>query len=218
MRLGKAATVARIKQVGAVAILRTRTSEQALRAAQAAIDGGFRIVEITYGVPDATEVIAQLVRENPSGLIFGAGTVLTRDQSHAAIDAGAEFLVSPCVVPEMIEVGHERDVATIPGAFTPTEIYSAWSLGADIIKLFPAVSNGPEYLRTVRGPLPHIPIMPTSGVNIGNVADWFRAGAVGVGAVGSVIDPALVEQGDWDGLTKRAREFIEAVERARESA
>jgi 2-dehydro-3-deoxyphosphogluconate aldolase / (4S)-4-hydroxy-2-oxoglutarate aldolase len=216
MRLGKAATVARIKEIGTVAIFRTQTSEQALRAAQAAIAGGFRIVEITYGVPDALNVVAQLVRENSSDLLVGVGTVLTREESHAAIDAGAEFLVSPCVIPEMIEVGRERDVATIPGAFTPTEIYTAWSLGADIIKLFPAVSNGPEYLRTVRGPLPHIPIMPTSGVNIGNVAEWFRAGAVGVGAVGSVIDPALVQQGDWDALTRRCREFIDAVQRARE--
>ena len=217
MRLGKAEIVARIREVGAVAILRTETSEQALRAAEAAIAGGFRIVEITYGVPDATQVIARLARENSTDLLFGAGTVLTRDQSHAAIDAGAQFLVSPCVIPEMIEVARQRDVAAIPGAFTPTEIYTAWSSGADIVKLFPAVSNGPEYLRTIRGPLPHIPIMPTSGVNIGNVADWFRAGAVGVGAVGSVIDPALVQQGDWAALTKRSREFLDAVRSARES-
>ena len=217
MRLSRAEIVARIKEVGAVAILRTQTSDQALRAAEAAITGGFRIVEITYGVPDATDVIAKLVRENPSELLFGAGTVLTRDQSNAAVDAGAQFLVSPCVTPEMIEAAREREVVSIPGAFTPTEIYNAWSSGADIIKLFPAVSNGPEYLRTVRGPLPQIPIMPTSGVNISNVADWFRAGAVAVGAVGSVIDPALVQQGDWAALTKRSREFIDAVERARAS-
>ncbi|HSH38237.1 MAG TPA: bifunctional 4-hydroxy-2-oxoglutarate aldolase/2-dehydro-3-deoxy-phosphogluconate aldolase [Chthoniobacterales bacterium] len=217
MRLDKAAVVARIREVGAVAILRTQTSDQALRAAEAVIAGGFRIVEVTYGVPDTANVIAQLVRENSSDLLVGAGTVLTRDQSYAAIDAGAQFLVSPCVIPEMIEAGRERDIATIPGAFTPTEIYTAWSLGADIIKLFPAVSNGPEYLRTLRGPLPHIPIMPTSGVNISNVADWFRAGAVAVGAVSSVIDPALIQTGDWDALTERSREFLDAVQRARES-
>ena len=213
--VGKAAVVARIKQDGAVAILRTATSEQALRAAQAVIAGGFRIVEITYGVPDTENVIAQIVRDNSSDLIVGAGTVLTRDQSNAAIDAGAQFLVSPCVIPEMIAAGRERDTVTVPGAFTPTEIYTAWSLGADIVKLFPAVANGPEYLRSVRGPLPHIPIIPTSGVNIGNVADWFRAGAVAVGAVSSVIDPALIRAGDWDALTERSREFLAAVRRAR---
>ena len=217
MRLSRAEIVARIKDVGAVAILRTQTSDQALRAAEAAIAGGFRIVEITYGVPDAVDVIARLVRENSDELLFGAGTVLTREQSHAAIDAGAQFLVSPCVGADMIEVARERDVASIPGAFTPTEIYTAWSLGADIIKLFPAISNGPEYLRTIRGPLPHIPIIPTSGVTISNLADWFRAGAVAVGAVGSVIDPALVQQDDWDALTERCREFIAAVQRVRES-
>src|SRR3712207_5738013 len=105
MRLDKAAVVARIKQAGAVAILRTQTSEQALGAAKAVIAGGFRIVEVTYGVPNTTEVIAQLIRENSAELLIGAGTVLTREQSNAAIDAGAQFLVSPCVIPEMIEVG-----------------------------------------------------------------------------------------------------------------
>ena len=216
MRQGNAEIAARIKQVGAVAILRTLTSDQALRAAEAAIAGGFGVVEITYGVPDAPKVIEQLVREN-SSVLFGAGTVLTRAESLRAADAGAQFLVSPCVIPEMIEAARERNVAAIPGAFTPTEIYTAWSLGADIIKLFPAIVNGPEYLRTVRGPLPHIPIMPTSGVNSSNVADWFQAGAVAVGAVSSVFDPALVQQGDWAGLTKRSREFLQAVQRAREA-
>ena len=215
MRPDKAAVVARIKEAGAVAIFRTQTSEQALGAAKAVIAGGFRIVEVTYGVPDTCEVITQLVREN-RGLLVGAGTVLTRAEANDAIDAGAEFLVSPCVIPEMMEVGRERGIATIPGAFTPTEIYTAHSLGADIVKIFPAVANGPEYLRALRGPLPNIPIMPTSGVNIGNVADWFRVGAVAVGAVSSVLDPVLIRNGDWDALTSRAREFLDAVAKARE--
>ncbi|MGZ4985668.1 MAG: bifunctional 4-hydroxy-2-oxoglutarate aldolase/2-dehydro-3-deoxy-phosphogluconate aldolase, partial [Chthoniobacterales bacterium] len=123
--------------------------------------------------------------------------------------------VSPCVLPEMILAAQERDVVCIPGAFTPTEIYTAYSLGADIVKIFPAIRFGPEYLKAVRGPLPQIPIMPTSGVDISNVAEWFRAGAVAVGAVGSVLDPQLIQNGDWDALTKRAREFIDAVRNAR---
>ena len=214
MTRDKSPIVARIKKAGAVAILRTETAERALGAAKAVIAGGFRIIEITYGVPKATGVISQLRREN-RGLLIGAGTVLTREQANDAIDAGAEFLVSPCVIPEMMEVGRERGIATIPGAFTPTEIHTAWALGADIVKIFPAVANGPDYLKALRGPLPNIPIMPTSGVNIGNVADWFRAGAVAVGAVGSVLDPALIQNGEWDALTARARDFLEAVERAR---
>jgi len=103
----------------------------------------------------------------------------------------------------------------IPGAFTPTEIYTAYSLGADIVKIFPAVKFGPDYLRAVRGPLSQIQIMPTSGVDASNVADWFRAGAVAVGAVASVFDPVLIQNGDWNELRKRAGEFIAAVKAAR---
>jgi 2-dehydro-3-deoxyphosphogluconate aldolase/(4S)-4-hydroxy-2-oxoglutarate aldolase len=215
MTRDKAAVVGRIKELGTVAILRTETAEQAISLAKAAIGGGFRIVEVTFGVPNAIDVLRQLIRENPE-LLIGAGTVLTRGEANDAIDAGAEFLVSPCVVPEMMEVGRERGIATIPGAFTPTEIQTAWSLGADIVKIFPAVAKGPEYLRALRGPLPNIPIMPTSGVNIGNVADWFRAGAVAVGAVSSVFDPELIRNGEWDTLTERAREFVDTVAKARQ--
>lgn len=210
--------VDRIKRAGAIAIIRTATDEQALAMANAAIAGGFEIVEITYGVPNATTVIAQLIRqaeEAEANLIFGAGTVLTAEQANAAIDAGAQFLVSPCVIPEMIAVGEEREIVTMPGAFTPTEIYTAWSLGADVVKIFPAVANGPQYLKALRGPLPQIPIIPTSGVDLTNVDDWFRAGAIAVGAVSSVFDPVLIQEGNWDALTERARHFLDAVRRAR---
>jgi 2-dehydro-3-deoxyphosphogluconate aldolase/(4S)-4-hydroxy-2-oxoglutarate aldolase len=210
----KSAVVARIKEAGAVAILRTETAEQALGTAKAVIAGGFRIVEVTFGVPNTIDVITQLIRENV-GLLVGAGTVLTRKQANNAIDAGANFLVSPCLIPDMIEVGRERGIATIPGAFTPTEIYLAWSLGADIVKIFPAVANGPEYLKALRGPLPNIPIMPTTGVNVGTVADWLRAGVIAVGAAGSVFDPVLIRNGEWDALTARARDFLDAVAKAR---
>ena len=213
-RPDKAAVLARINAVGAIAVIRTATVEQALAAAAAVIAGGFEIIEITYGVPTAPEVITALVRQNRH-LLFGAGTVLTAEDAHAAVDAGAQFLVSPCVLPEMIDAAKEREVVCIPGALTPTEIYSAYSLGADIVKIFPAVANGPLYLRAVRGPLPQIPIMPTSGVDLSNVEDWFRAGAVAVGAVGSVLDPLLIQKGEWDALTKRAAEFMAAVRNAR---
>src|SRR5205823_12204467 len=112
---------------------------------------------------------------------------------------------------EVIDAAHELNVAMIPGAFTPTEIYIAYSLGADIVKIFPAVKFGPEYLRAARGPLPQIPIMPTSGVDASNVAEWFRAGAVAVGSVSSVLDPVLIQNGEWSELTNRAREFIGAL-------
>ncbi|HWY39373.1 MAG TPA: bifunctional 4-hydroxy-2-oxoglutarate aldolase/2-dehydro-3-deoxy-phosphogluconate aldolase [Chthoniobacterales bacterium] len=211
----KAAVIARIKSEGAVAVIRTDSTDRALATARAVIAGGFRAVEITYSFPEATEAVAELAKSNENDLLVGAGTILNRRQGHEAVGAGARFLVSPCVLPDVIDTAHELQVAIIPGAFTPTEIYTAHSLGADIVKIFPTVKFGPEYLRAVRGPLPNIPIMPTSGVDTSNVADWFRAGAIAVGAVSSVLDPVLIQNGDWDELTKRAREFIKAVRAAR---
>jgi 2-dehydro-3-deoxyphosphogluconate aldolase / (4S)-4-hydroxy-2-oxoglutarate aldolase len=211
--IDKSAVVERIKTERAVAVIRTDSVERALGAAKAAIDGGFRAIEITFSFPEASRAIEKLAENHD--LLVGAGTILTRDHVHEAVAAGARFLVSPCVLPEVIDAAQELKVAIIPGAFTPTEIYSAYSLGADIVKIFPAVKFGPEFLKAVRGPLPQIPIMPTSGVDASNVADWFRAGAVAVGAVSTVFDPALIQKGDWRELTKRARDFMEAVRRAR---
>jgi 2-dehydro-3-deoxyphosphogluconate aldolase / (4S)-4-hydroxy-2-oxoglutarate aldolase len=211
----KAAVIARIKAEGAVAVIRTDSIERALAAANAVIAGGFRIIEITYSFPGAADAIARLGENNENDLLLGAGTILNREQVRQAVAAGARFLVSPCVLPEVIDAAREQHVAAIPGAFTPTEIYTAYSSGADIVKIFPAVRFGPEYLKAVRGPLPQIPIMPTSGVDASNVAEWFRAGAVAVGAVGSVLDPALIRSGDWTEIARRAREFVNAVRAAR---
>src|ERR1043166_863326 len=211
--LDKAAVIERIKAERAVAVIRTDSIERALRAADAAIAGGFRAIEITYSFADATHAIAKLAEH--SELLIGAGTILTREQVRKAVEAGAKFLVSPCVLPEVIDAAHELNVAIIPGAFTPTEIYTAYSLGSDIVKIFPAVKFGPEYLKAVRGPLPQIPIMPTSGVDASNVAEWFRAGAVAVGAVASVLDPESIHNGEWNEITRRARDFMDAVRAAR---
>ena len=205
----KAAVLERIKSERAIAVIRTDTIERALRTAEAAIGGGFRAIEITFSFAGAAEAIEKLAEKRE--LLVGAGTILTREQVHEAVGAGARFLVSPCVLPEVIDAARELQVAMIPGAFTPTEIYTAHSLGADIVKIFPAVKFGPEYLKAVRGPLSNIPIIPTSGVDVSNVADWFRAGAVAVGAVGSVFDPVLIQKGEWNELTTRAHQFMEAV-------
>jgi 2-dehydro-3-deoxyphosphogluconate aldolase/(4S)-4-hydroxy-2-oxoglutarate aldolase len=213
--LEKAAVVDRIKTDRAVAVIRTDSIERALGAAKAVIAAGFRAIEITFSFPEASNAIAKLAENNERNLLIGAGTILTREHAHEAVAAGAQFLVSPCVLPEVIDAARELKVAMIPGAFTPTEIYTAHSLGADIVKIFPAVKFGPEYLRAIRGPLPKIPIMPTSGVDATNVAEWFRAGAVAVGAVSGVLDPVLIQNGDWSELTKRARVFIDAVHSAR---
>jgi 2-dehydro-3-deoxyphosphogluconate aldolase/(4S)-4-hydroxy-2-oxoglutarate aldolase len=213
--IDKAAVVERIKRERAIAVIRTDSLERALSAAEAVIAGGFQAIEITFSFAEASKAIAKLAENNERDLLIGAGTILTREQVREAVAAGAQFLVSPCVLPEVISAARELQVAIIPGAYTPTEIYTAHSLGADIVKIFPAIKFGPEYLKAVRGPLPEIPIIPTSGVDASNVADWFRAGAVAVGAVSSVLDPELIRKGDWDEITKRASEFIAAVRAAK---
>jgi 2-dehydro-3-deoxyphosphogluconate aldolase / (4S)-4-hydroxy-2-oxoglutarate aldolase len=210
----KAEVIARIKSERAIAVIRTDSVERALGAAEAVINGGFRAIEITFSFGDAAKAIQKLADQNERDVLIGAGTILTRDQVHEAVEAGSRFLVSPCVLPDVINTARELHVAIIPGAFTPTEIYTAHSLGADIVKIFPAVKFGPEYLKAVRGPLPNIPIMPTSGVDASNVAEWFRAGAIAVGAVGSVLNPELIRNGDWNEITNRAREFMQAVRTA----
>ena len=213
--LDRAAVVTRIKTERAVAVIRTDSIERALRTAAAVVAGGFRAIEITFSFAEAAEAIQNLVENNDRDLLIGAGTILTPEQVREAVGVGAQFLVSPCVLPEVIDAAHELQVVIIPGAYTPTEIYTAHSLGADIVKIFPAVKFGPEYLKAVRGPLPNIPIMPTSGVDVSNVEDWFRAGAVAVGAVSSVLDPILIQKGDWSEITKRAGDFMKAVQAAK---
>ena len=213
--LDKADVVERIKAERAIAVIRTDSLERALHTAEAVVAGGFRAIEITFSFAEAADAIRNLTASNEPDLLVGAGTIVTPKQVKEAVSAGAQFLVSPCVLPEMIEAAHELQVTVIPGAYTPTEIYTAHSLGADIVKIFPAVKFGPEYLKAIRGPLPNIPIMPTSGVDASNVADWFRAGAVAVGAVGSVFDPVLIQNGAWNELIKRAREFMDAVRAAK---
>jgi 2-dehydro-3-deoxyphosphogluconate aldolase/(4S)-4-hydroxy-2-oxoglutarate aldolase len=213
--IDKAAVVERIKSERAVAVIRADSLEDALVVAETAIAGGFRVIEITFSFPAASSAIATLATTSDNKLLIGAGTILNRKQVDEAVEAGAQFLVSPCVLPDVIDAARDLNVAIIPGAFTPTEIFTAYSLGADIVKIFPAIKFGPEYLKAVRGPLPNIPIMPTSGVDASNVGDWFRAGAVAVGAVSSIFDPELIRKGEWDELSNRAREFMDAVRAAK---
>ena len=173
--------VTEIERLGVVAIIRM-PDPAALRAVVDALaEGGVRALEVTMTVPRAIELIAEIAPTLPADFLFGAGTVLDAETVHRAVGAGAQFIVSPVFKPEVIKAAHEDGVPVMPGCFTPTEILAAWEMGADIIKVFPATSVGPGYLKDIRGPLPHIKLMPTGGVSIDNAGDWLRAGAVGVG-------------------------------------
>jgi len=193
----------------ATAILRASNADVARQAMEAAIEGGFRILEFTLTTPNALALIEEFARR--PGLIVGAGTVLLPDQAKAAADAGARFMVSPIVDDAVIHRAHELGVAAMPGTHTPTEMVQAHRAGAPLVKLFPAPAGGHAYLRSVLAPLPFLRIVPTNGVDEHSAADWLRAGAWAVGFVASLFDPADMAERRYDRIRDRARRLKTAV-------
>lgn len=212
----KLAILEALHSCGVVAVVRAATSQEAINATRALARGGIRAVEITFTVPDAAQTIAALAQAAQAGnleanILLGAGTVLTREQAHLALDAGAQFLVSPCTVTDVIEVARERAATMLPGALTPGEICNAHALGGDIIKVFPAAHFGPGYFKDLKGPLPHIPLLPTGGIDETNARAYLEAGAVALGVGGKLVDRAAMAAGDWDTLTARARALMAVI-------
>jgi 2-dehydro-3-deoxyphosphogluconate aldolase/(4S)-4-hydroxy-2-oxoglutarate aldolase len=212
--LTRADVVTRITDSGVVAVVRLSDGKVGREVAQALLDGGVTAIEITLTVPRAVAMIADLSAAFPRALI-GAGTVTDPQTARDVIAAGAKFVVSPVFRPRIVEACHERDVPAMPGCFSPTEILAAWDLGADIVKIFPATSLGPGFIKDLRGPFPSIKVMPTGGVSRENAADWIRAGAVAVGAGSALVDAKSVESRNFAGITANARAFIDAVRGAR---
>lgn len=207
--------VERIERSGVVAIVRLDDYTRAAEMARALADGGVEAVEFTYTNPAAGEAVRATKEAIGDAMLVGAGTVLDPETARAAILLGADFIVTPTVQVETIRLCQRYSVPTVIGAFTPTEILTAWEAGATIVKVFPASVGGPRYLKDVRGPLPHVRLMPTGGVSRENAAEFIRAGAVGVAAGSNLVDAATVERGDWSTLTERARALVEAVQGAR---
>jgi 2-dehydro-3-deoxyphosphogluconate aldolase/(4S)-4-hydroxy-2-oxoglutarate aldolase len=187
------------------AILRTADREVARRAMQAAVTGGFRMVEFTLTIPGALDLVGEFARDEE--LLVGAGTVLTPDQARAAVKAGARFLVSPVVDPAVIRTAVELDVPCVPGAFTPTEMMAATAAGADIVKLFPAPADVAATVSQLRGPFPELRIYPTAGVTPENFEAVLAAGAFGVGFVTSLFSPADLAAGRFEAIEWRAAEI-----------
>jgi 2-dehydro-3-deoxyphosphogluconate aldolase / (4S)-4-hydroxy-2-oxoglutarate aldolase len=207
----KLRTLRTIEESGAVLIVRLPDADTAERVAHAAIEGGFRALEITLSIRGAVDVIRRLAGQYTSeGVAVGAGTVLDGHAAYECVRAGAAFLVSPQLNREMIRVANRYQVPTISGAFTPTELVESAEAGADILKLFPTEGAGIPYAKAVLAPLAHLPIMPAGGVTTGNVAEWFAAGVAGVG-VGSAVTKAWESDGDFGRVTDAARDFLEAV-------
>lgn len=214
----RAAVLEQLTAGGLVPVIRAESSDIALRVADALVSGGIRTLEITMTVPDALTAIREVASRFGQEVLLGAGTVTSRAMAADALDAGAEFLVTPALVPEVIEVAKARDRAVLPGAMTPTEVFTAWSLGGDIVKVFPASHvGGASYLKALKGPFPQIRLCPTGGVNLKTIADFVRAGAVAVGVGGELVSKAAIDVGDYAQITALAREFVAALDAARTS-
>ena len=201
-----------------VAVIRTATPEAAELAARAMAEAGVRLVEITLTVPDAYELIAKLATDDDfasRGAIVGAGTVLSGAQAEDALLAGARFLVSPALIPEMLEAARARDAMTMPGTMTPTEMVKAAELGADFIKVYPiATIGGPDFIVNVRRALQHLPLVATGNVEYDEIPAYFKAGVVGFGIGGPLIRPDLIERNDRAGIVANAKRFLAATRRA----
>jgi len=206
----------RLTELGAIAVVRLDSAEAAVLAAEAVHAGGVHAVEVTLTTPGALDVIRHL--STVPGMIVGAGSVLDAESARAAIHAGARYIVSPALLPDLVDTGHAAEVAVLLGGFTPTEILRAHRAGADAVKVFPSDALGPAFIRGVLGPMPFLHLIPTGGVTPDNVGDWLRAGAVAAGLGGALVDAKRVAAGDYAALTERARRVAASVAAARGGA
>jgi 2-dehydro-3-deoxyphosphogluconate aldolase/(4S)-4-hydroxy-2-oxoglutarate aldolase len=202
---------------GIVAVVRSPDSQQLVEVAKALADGGVPVMEITFTVPGALDVIRQVRATLGDRVLLGAGTVLDAETARAALLAGAEFIVAPTLNREVIQLCRRYDKVVIPGAFTPTEILTAWEGGADIVKVFPADVGGPSYLKAIRAPLPQIRLMPTGGVDLQTATAFLKAGACCLGIGGQLVEPKAVAERNFDRIRDLARQYVAIVQQARKS-
>lgn len=207
---------AAIERLGVVAVIRLQDPTRLRAVVDALAAGGIRALEVTMTVPGAIDLIREIAPTLPKEFLIGAGTILDADTARRAIDAGARFVVGPVFRRPVIDEAHRLDRPAIPGCFSPTEIQDAWESGADIVKVFPATSLGPSFFRDVRGPLPHVKMMPTGGVSIENADEWIRAGAVAVGVGSALLDAKAIAAGDYASITEKAKRIVANVQDVRE--
>lgn len=200
-------TLTRILADRLVAVVRTESTDGLAEIVSALAEGGVSIIEITLTIPNAIDAIRRLT----SNCLIGAGTVLNAETAERAIDAGAQFIVSPILNLDVIRICRKRKVVVMPGALTPTEIVAAWDAGAAVVKVFPADSLGPTYFKALRGPLPHVRMMPTGGVDLTTVKPFLDAGACCLGVGGKLVDPVAIRNRDFATLTTLAKQFRNIV-------
>jgi 2-dehydro-3-deoxyphosphogluconate aldolase / (4S)-4-hydroxy-2-oxoglutarate aldolase len=212
----KSEVSSRITAIGVIPVVRAESTDMARRAVAAILKGGISVLEITMTVPGAVNVIKELSAEIDSEVIIGAGTVLDAQTARACIEAGAQFIVSPALNLETVAFCGQQGILVMPGALTPTEVVTAWSAGADFVKVFPAGAvGGASYLKALKAPLPHIKLVPTGGVSLQTAAAFIKAGAEALGVGGDLVDVKALREGRDNVVTERASLFVEIVQQAR---
>jgi 2-dehydro-3-deoxyphosphogluconate aldolase/(4S)-4-hydroxy-2-oxoglutarate aldolase len=206
----------RMVSEGLIPVIRVASAAEAIDVADAIKEGGVTVIEITMSVPGALDTIKELTKKYKDDIIMGAGTILDPETGRAALLAGAQFLVTPTLNLELIQLAHRYSAVIVPGAMTPTEILTAWNAGADMVKVFPAAQlGGPEYIKALRGPLPQILYVPTGGVNLQNAGAFIKAGATALGAGGELVDKKAVKEKKFNVITENTRAFLKAIKEAR---
>ena len=205
-------TVSRLRDVGIIPIIRASSADVVVPVAEALLQAGLPVVEITMTVPNAIDAIGAVAKRFGGKVLVGAGTVTDAETARRAVDAGAVFIVTPCLVPEVIEAARNANVAVLPGALTPTEVFDAHRAGGDMVKVFPVQSvGGAAYLRALRGPFPDIPLVPTGGVTLDNIGEMFKAGAAAVGVGTELISKDALARRDYAAIGALAKQFLAAV-------
>jgi 2-dehydro-3-deoxyphosphogluconate aldolase/(4S)-4-hydroxy-2-oxoglutarate aldolase len=195
----------------AVAVLRVKEEDKLKKVIQAIADGGVSVAEITMTVPNAIQLIEKMSKELDENIIIGVGSVLNKQTAEDAIKAGAKYIVSPILKKEIIEMAQKYDVPVMPGCFTPTEIYSAFEMGADIAKVFPADVVGMPFFKAILAPMPHLKLMPTGGVSLTNAGDWLKVGACAVGIGSALLDAKAIKEENYLMLTENANIIMKSI-------
>lgn len=213
--MAKEQKLERLLRGGIVAIIRAPDGSLLADVAQALVAGGIDVMEVTFTVPRAERVLEQVAERLGDKILLGAGTVLDTETARIALQSGADFIVSPVVNHEVIRLCQRYDKLVLPGAFTPTEILSAWEAGADIVKVFPSDITGPKYLKAIHGPLPQIRLLPTGGVTLETAAEFLKAGACALGIGGQLVEAKAVASGDFARIEALARQYVKIVQETR---
>ena len=216
MARSRSSVVSTLRDVGIIPVIRAPSADAAVAVTEALLQAGLTVAEITMTVPNAIDAIGAIAKRFPGQLLVGAGTVTDAESTRRAMDAGAEFIVTPCLVPEVIDAAHRAEVAVLPGALTPGEVFETFRLGGDMGKGFPVQSvGGAAYLRALRGPFPDIPLVPTGGVTLENMAEMFKAGAAAVGVGSELISKDALARRDYAAIGTLAKQFLAAARKAR---